>query len=156
MAIVGLTAIQARPCSDHGTDFDDLDAERRGAAAWRVSEDKCGHRYHPQSVQPVERDNSIHVCQIWRLPSEQGVEPSYEQRPFDEPELPIDPTTHTWGQVLRSSRHILGIASGRSDGIAASEENSVSLSADEDCGVVLSDLASRSCGTRKLCKGGER
>lgn len=124
-------------------------------------------------------DEGVHFYQIWLLPAERDVEPSYEQRRFDDAELEnrfrmvassdardgslrigqdaniylgrfqsgaigelsLADGRHAWAQVLRGSCQIQGNSLGPSYGAALSEERSVQLTADEDCEVMLFDLA---------------
>ena len=127
---------------------------------------------------PSESD-SVHLYQIWLLPREQGLSPSYGQKAFDpagrqnqwqlvaspdgsEGSLPIQQDArillanldaggelsrnistgrHAWLQVLRGSIRLGDTTLSASDGVAISNETSVSLTAPEAAEVMFFDLA---------------
>ncbi|HKD38051.1 MAG TPA: pirin family protein [Pirellulales bacterium] len=121
----------------------------------------------------------VHFYQIWLLPRETGIEPSYEQRPFLDEEkrgrlrlvaspdgadgsLTIQqdakiylatladgqslnqdfaPGRHAWLQVLRGKVNVNEATLDTSDGLAASNEPRLSITANGPAELMLFDLA---------------
>src|SRR5689334_18136348 len=129
--------------------------------------------FNPSSTEPV------HLYQIWLLPSEKGIEPSYEQKRFVDAEkqnrwrvvasadgregsltinqdaqvhlallesgktlnYPLQPGRSAWLQVLRGGVQLGANALTAGDGVAVSEEKSLTVAATEASELMLFDLA---------------
>ncbi|TWT47086.1 Quercetin 2,3-dioxygenase [Thalassoglobus neptunius] len=129
--------------------------------------------FNPSSDEPV------HLYQIWIFPEEKGLEPSYEQKSFDDELMrnqlllvasraqqgdslkihqdaeiflsrldpgqsvthPIAAGRHVWLQVLRGNVSLNGEELEAGDGVAVSDEVSLSIHSSDSSEILLFDLA---------------
>ncbi len=128
--------------------------------------------FNPSPTEPV------HLYQIWLLPNQKGLRPSYEQKTFPEAERrrrlrlvaspdaqdgsllihqdarvylstldadqevghELQPSRHAWLQILRGAVTLNGHALATSDGVAVSDETSLTIRAAEPSEVMLFNL----------------